>query len=975
MAKVHNITLPDGTTIPVPAWATEDTMTQVAGYMAASNKVDQKFLGLMKGLGADVTDLQREISSLVTGVKNTTKNETALDAADATSKGFKNIANSVMKASNFFGDAEKPMTSLVSATGTLTDGLKGLDEGFIKRLMPEGSALGKFFGKFGGTLDVATDAGLALLGWNAAKFEQFADAQKLALEAGAIFYSSGDQFDQLYSRSMDAGVSYNNMMEAVNQFGGTLTGLGGSVSAGTDNFIHMFDNLNDMADGFGDLGLTSKDMLNQYGQFLEYARLSGRLGNATLDAGDKINKSFIDLTIESAGLANLTALSKSEAMSRQLAAMTEPLTALGKQTLLNNGLTAQAAMVDTFVGQLGMIAPEAPEFQGVLDAISRELAETSDNIETFDIGRRLDGNLRGALDTALGTDFIPTINEAIRTGNMANADAETYIIRSLANVNQTKLASAGAASGSILRLVQDIQASGFIIEKNFSNYLKMSKSDREKYNKEFGEAMGVSGKSVVIMNKATEQFYQLQDALTFPMQTTADTFEFIAEGLQKGAAKIKEFFGLSSEEDDFGSVIKEDGNQTPSVDSTNPIPGNGNSPTQRVPVPNTSTVFDPSGNEVESEDINYTEDSEQTAENLNSLSEHVRDRFKGTISEFNETYGGEGYRLLLAEGYRSVQDSNELYNSGEISTPGGQSYHNYGMAGDFLIYKDGELIQNDNNSEYTLLSEIANRHGLNNPVNNDTGHFQPSEMPVAVPVELSTIAKTSSGNRSLMEQQAVEMSEKILENGNTESPEPASIPDRTTETDNPSEQRRTVNSDFGMRELLEADSDLYEQLTAAYNDHVKNTLSELDRRANRGDKARARMKATNEVYPLFADRINEALGREAVTVTSRRMGGSVGSNKPYVVGDQLGMENAELFVPEESGTIVNNTDFKTMLQNSSNLTNTDNSSIIEDLEKEYDNLLLQKAEAVSTALALKDTIKLIHGTKHQKARIDRINSA
>jgi len=328
MAKVHNITLPDGTTIPVPAWATEDTMTQVAGYMAASNKVDQKFLGLMKGLGADVTDLQREISSLVTGVKNTTKNETALDAADATSKGFKNIANSVMKASNFFGDAEKPMTSLVSATGTLTDGLKGLDEGFIKRLMPEGSALGKFFGKFGGTLDVATDAGLALLGWNAAKFEQFADAQKLALEAGAIFYSSGDQFDQLYSRSMDAGVSYNNMMEAVNQFGGTLTGLGGSVSAGTDNFIHMFDNLNDMADGFGDLGLTSKDMLNQYGQFLEYARLSGRLGNATLDAGDKINKSFIDLTIESAGLANLTALSKSEAMSRQLAAMTEPLTAL-----------------------------------------------------------------------------------------------------------------------------------------------------------------------------------------------------------------------------------------------------------------------------------------------------------------------------------------------------------------------------------------------------------------------------------------------------------------------------------------------------------------------------------------------------------------------------------------------------------------------------------------------------------------------
>ena len=36
MAKIHNITMPDGSTIPVPAWATEDTMSRVAGFMAAS---------------------------------------------------------------------------------------------------------------------------------------------------------------------------------------------------------------------------------------------------------------------------------------------------------------------------------------------------------------------------------------------------------------------------------------------------------------------------------------------------------------------------------------------------------------------------------------------------------------------------------------------------------------------------------------------------------------------------------------------------------------------------------------------------------------------------------------------------------------------------------------------------------------------------------------------------------------------------
>jgi len=973
MAKVHNITLPDGTTIPVPAWATEDTMQQVTQYMAATNKVDQKFLGLMKNLGVDVNDLQQELSTLVTGVKSSTKNKTALDAANEAGKGYKTVANAVMKASNFFGDAEKPMTGLVSAAGTLNEGLKNLDDGFMKRLAPEGSKLAKFFKKFGGTLDVATDAGLAYLGWNAAKFEQFADAQKAALDAGAIFYSSGKQFDELYSRSLDAGISYNTMMDAVNQFGGTLTGLGGSVSSGADNFLHMFTNLNETADQFGDLGLTSKDMLTQYGQFLEYGRLSGQLGGATLDAGDKINKSFINLQIESTGLANLTALSKSEAMQRQLSAMTEPLTVLGTSTLRDNGQIAQAGMVEEFVKQLGLIAPEVPEFQGLLDALGREVAETSDNIETFDIGRRLDGNLRGALDTALGTDFIPTLNQAVRTGNMANADAETFIIESLANVSQEKLASSGAASGSILRLVQDIQAGGFLIKKNFGNYLSMSETEREKYLKETGKAMGESGKTVVMMNDATRQFFQIQDAMTLPMQGTAEMFGYISDSLEKGAEKIKAFFGLGDEEDDFGK-FKEDGEQTPVTDTTQAIPGNN--PIERNPtISQTDTTFNPSGDEVAESDVDFTENSAQTTENLNSLSEHIRDRFKGTIEEFNNTYGGEGYKLLLSEGYRSVQKSNELYDSGQISTPGGQSYHNYGMAGDFQIYKDGQLVENDDNDEYTKLAEIARKHNLNNPIQNDTGHFQPSELPTTVPVALSTIAKTSSGNRTLMEQQAVEMSEKILENGNTESPEPATVPDRTTENDDPRERRRTVNSDFGMRELLEADGELYEQLTTAYNDHVKNTLSELDRRANRGDKARARMKATNEVYPLFADRINEALGRDAVTISTMRFGGKVSAKTPYIVGDQLGLDNAELFVPEESGTIVNNTDFKTMIQNTGDLTNSTDSTIIEDLEKEYDSLLLQKTNAVKAAQALKDTIKLIHGTKHQKARIDRINSA
>ena len=944
MAKVHNITLPDGSTIPVPAWATEDTMLQVTQYMAATNKVDQKFLGLMKNLGADVNDLQKEISNLVGGVKNSSKNKTALDAAEASSKGYKTVANAVMKASNFFGDAEKPMTGLVSAAGTLNEGLKNLDEGFMKRLIPEGSKLAGFFSKFGGTLDVATDAGLAYLGWNAAKFEQFAEAQKAALDAGAIFYSSGDQFDQLYSRSMDAGVSYNIMMDAVNQFGGTLTGLGGSVSAGADNFVHMFGNLNEMADQFGDLGLSSKDMLNQYGQFLEYARLSGQLGGATLDAGDRINKSFINLQIEATGLANLTALSKSEAMQRQLAAMTEPLTVLGTSTLRDNGQIAQAGMVDEFVKQLGLIAPEVPEFQGLLDALGREVAETSDNIEIFDIGRRLDGNLRGAIDTALGTDFIPTLNEAVRTGNMANADAQTFILEALANVDQEKLASSGAASGSILRLVQDIQAGGFRIKKNFDNYLSMSEEERKKYLEETGKAMEQSGQSVVIMNEATKQFYQLQDAMTLPMQGTADMFEYVTEGLQKGAKFIKSALGLDDEEDDFGS-FKEDGDQTPGSDSTVRIPNS--KPSSRIVNTSETATYDPN--------------QDPTVNNLDSLSEHVRDRFEGTIEQFNNTYSGEGYKILLNEGYRSLQKSQEMYESGETSIKPGQSWRNYGMSGDFLIYKDGKLVEDNSSEIYSKLAEIAKQNNLNNSVADDVGYFQPSELPSSVPASLSATANTRRGTRRQMEQQAIELSNNRIENPNV------------TTTTNTS--RTSQSSNFSMRELLEADAELYTELNTAIRNYITEYLETKHPRLRIRYRTIAETKAKNAVYPQFAERINEALGREVVKVSNRRFGGNVSANMPYIVGDELGLQNAELFVPGESGTIVNNADFKTMIQNAGDLTNSLDSTIIEDLEKEYASLLEQKANAVKTARALKDTIKLIHGTKHQKARIDRTNSA
>ena len=212
--KVSNIILPDGTTVTVPAWASESTMEQVVNYMAATNKVDQKFLTLMKGLGSDVQGLQQSISELVQNVNKNTENVKEAKEEDVNlAKGITGVAKSVMKVSGFFGDTRAPLSGMVNAVGSAVDSVKNSTPA-IRRVIGSTGELSEGLQFFGSALDVGIDAVLAYAGWNAAKLEQFAEAQSRIIDAGAIFYSSGEQFDMLYSSSLDAGVPYIIPIEA-----------------------------------------------------------------------------------------------------------------------------------------------------------------------------------------------------------------------------------------------------------------------------------------------------------------------------------------------------------------------------------------------------------------------------------------------------------------------------------------------------------------------------------------------------------------------------------------------------------------------------------------------------------------------------------------------------------------------------------------------------------------------------------------
>ena len=74
-----------------------------------------------------------------------------------------------------------------------------------------------------------------------------------------------------------------------------------------------------------------------------------------------------------------------------------------------------------------------------------------------------------------------------------------------------------------------------------------------------------------------------------------------------------------------------------------------------------------------------------------------------------------------------------------------------------------------------------------------------------------------------------------------------------------------------------------------------------------------RLKVKKEVEESYIPKIETIIDpREIETM---KMGGPVKSGKPYIVGDQLGMKTAELFVPKQDGTIINNTDTNKIIGN------------------------------------------------------------
>jgi len=531
---VYNITLPDGTTVPVPAWASEGTMEMLAAQLGLNYSLDKKLVEEVYKINLDTSSAEKTFKDAVDRiVKN--QRDTAKAEEKSRERFVKGLASSTAGLIDKLNNTEKPLSTFLDLSKSAASGLgKGIGE--LVGGSERGAAfLKSTFGKLSSSAaDLGGDVVAALLGFNVAKLEQFEEAQRTMINSGAIFFEGSRAYHNLYQRSIEAGISYTQMSKIVSEYGAGIQALGHGVSSGTDTFLQFFNDLNDSSNVIGDFGLSSEQMARSFAEYINIARLTGRLNRDTIGAQEPLANSYKTLMLETTALASLTGQSRDEILQKRMASISDPETAAALKIMRESGSVQQADLFESLVTQFAMAGEEmgAPG-QQLMDAISREAFRSAENIEDFDVRGVLmatNPDLLGAFDS-MDSSFIDGINQAVRTGKVAGGDILNFILKSYADLQDTgvDLARLSAdASNPYLESIMAISAGSLQVSTQFRNLIDASGSELEAKIRESQAALAASGPATVAMNKITESFMKLQERITFPLDDLANVSETLA---------------------------------------------------------------------------------------------------------------------------------------------------------------------------------------------------------------------------------------------------------------------------------------------------------------------------------------------------------------------------------------------------------------------------------------------------------------
>jgi len=522
MAKNNNIRLPDGTTVSVPAWASENTLKALLGQLKVGSRFYKSLTDLIARGDYDASKLSQAIQ----------KNSKAQQDSDnrenkAEKRSRENFAKTIAKATNDivgeFSNTDKPLTTLTKNLEQLTSGVAnatGSMLGKSKTLMKMAGPYMETAGKVGGAM---TDALFAYAGFQAGRVEQFAKAQENMINAGAIFHDASFDFHSLYKKSVQGGISYQKFTELVQQHGVGMQILGDGVSTGSKTFIEFFKNINKAGDQFGDWGLSNENMAEVYADYINVARLTGTITRGMTDVMDKSKVGFTELMNETSALSSLTGQSRDKIIRDRFSALSDPAAAAGILQLRDAGMHKQADAAEAVLSQIAL-AGDALGQPGVelANAINKTLQMKSDDIKNFDIQDVLNQTspeLIGAFNQ-MAPGFIDSINTAIKTGS-TSGNLSTFILDQWSVMKANIDASMQTQLDGPAALIYSIEQGQIALNRDYSNVLGLSATEFAAIVKQSENNLKTSGTAVVALNDMTATYLQAMEWLTWNLDDTS----------------------------------------------------------------------------------------------------------------------------------------------------------------------------------------------------------------------------------------------------------------------------------------------------------------------------------------------------------------------------------------------------------------------------------------------------------------------
>ena len=266
-----------------------------------------------------VSEFSDDLGKMLGGIADSTAKDTATTKAGKHKlkilQGKQKILEDVLLMRRFMGNTEKPLTSMVGAMEKLGPAATaGIGKFFAGLGKNAGSLLSSFGKGLQDNKGVISDATFMWLGWSVGKLEAFSEVQQIMIDNGAIMFEGTKSFNELRKSVNASGVTYDAFAKTISANNAAIAAFGGNVSVGTKRFQKFFSELELSADSMGDFGLSNAELLQQTGEFLEYQRVTGGLLNNTADLEEKLSTSFTQLQVETAALASITGLTRSQAM-------------------------------------------------------------------------------------------------------------------------------------------------------------------------------------------------------------------------------------------------------------------------------------------------------------------------------------------------------------------------------------------------------------------------------------------------------------------------------------------------------------------------------------------------------------------------------------------------------------------------------------------------------------------------------------